>query len=343
MSGTSLDGIDLAMVHLAPQPPYTFAVSAATTIAYPAAWRKRLRYQAHLSAPELLVLNAEYSAYLAEQIQQFIKNRALSPELIAMHGHTYFHQPQEGYTFQLGHGAVVAQRTGIPTVSDFRSQDVALGGQGAPLVPLGDRHLFSSYEACLNLGGFSNISMLHRHPVQAFDIGPLNMALNYLAQRAGKNYDHNGTMARNGQVQEALYQQMNALPYYQGPPPKSLSAEWYEQHFKPLLQQDYALNDMMATVVQHAAFQMVQVARQYNLQKILLSGGGAYHQYLLEVLNQLLPKVWHLPKPEIIDNKEAIIFALLGMLRFQQKINVLCSVTGALTDHSAGIIHLPQG
>lgn len=343
MSGTSLDGMDLALVHLAPQPPYSFAVSAATTIAYPQAWQERLRYRSQLSAPQLLSLNADYSHFLAKQIKNYLSQLSHTPNLIAMHGHTYYHRPQEGYTFQLGNGAVVARRTGIATVSDFRSQDVALGGQGAPLVPVGDVHLFSQYDACLNLGGFSNISLLREQPVQAFDISPLNMALNYLAQRAGKSYDHNGQIARRGQVQQSLYQQMNALPYYRLSPPKSLGAEWFEEHFKPLLQQDYSLADLMATVVQHVAHQIVVVVQEHKLQKVLLTGGGAYHRHLRKVLEKLQPHVWCFPEPEVIDYKEAIIFAFMGMLRFQQKINVLSSVTGAMVDHSAGIVHLPQG
>lgn len=336
MSGTSLDGLDIACCYFRfENGKWNFEIEAAETIIYNDEWIEKLSSIHLSSAYNLALANTEYGYFLAGEIKRFIaKNNIAEIDLIASHGHTVFHQPEKKFTFQLGSGAAIAGRTGISTVSDFRSLDVALGGQGAPLVPVGDALLFPEYDYCLNLGGITNISMKGK----AFDVCPCNMVLNHLARQTGKNYDQNGSIARSGKLSNNLLEKLNSLDYYTIKGAKSLGREWVENIFLPLMNEfDIDVNDKLHTVCEHIA---QQVSRQVNDGKILVSGGGAYNLFLLERMKYQCSAEIVIPGKKIIEYKEALIFAFLALLRLEHKTNVLASVTGASHDNTGGCLYL---
>src|SRR6056297_3304349 len=237
MSGTSLDGLDLAATEFEREANrWICSVVASDTVAYTETWRKKLEEAPRLSGEKLIGLHSEYGRFTGLQAKHFIEKHHLSPALIASHGHTVFHQPQKGMTFQLGNGACIAAAAGITTVADFRTGDVALGGQGAPLVPVGDKLLFSAYDYCLNLGGFANISFDRNGQRIAFDICPVNLILNHLANRFGRDFDQDGALGRKGMVNDSLLQALNKLGFYSQLPPKSLVREWVVEQFMPVIE-----------------------------------------------------------------------------------------------------------
>ena len=341
MSGTSLDGVDLAACTFSKvEGRWTFTTEATETYSYTDEWLNTLRTLHLQSAPKIFETDAMLGRYYAGLINSFITQNDFHPNLIASHGHTLFHQPSRNFTTQIGSGAHISAITGFNTVCDFRSKDVALGGQGAPLVPVGDHYLFSEYEACLNLGGIANISMLSEDGRRvAYDICPVNMALNELAQRAGKDFDEDGILARSGNVLPDLLHQLNSLPFYQQKGAKSLGREWYEQSFRTHLQHG-TVEDLSRTVVEHIAHQ-----HQYafsSLSKdgiILVTGGGAFHQFLLERLRILSNKNLQVPQKELVNFKEAIVFAFLGALNYLGSVNVFDSATGSVKQHVGGAMY----
>ena len=341
MSGTSLDGVDLAYVQL--QYPGSYTILQAQTIPYSAEWRNRLTRASELPSAELLRLNAQYGKYLGEQCLTFMRERGIAKaevDFLASHGHTIFHAPADGYTYQIGVGPELNAVSGITTVTDFRTADVALGGQGAPLVPIGDRDLFSQYDGCLNLGGFANISLTHTNQRIAFDICPVNFVLNPLAQALGKPYDADGEIARKGTIQTELLQALNALNFYRQKPPKSLGAEWVQSNIESLLTSAQAEpKDLLATFTEHAAAQISATLKAYALQNVLVTGGGAYNQFLLQRVKAKFKGKITVPDSTTIEFKEALIFAWLGLLKLRNENNVLASVTGARRNHSAGIVY----
>ena len=275
---------------------------------------------------------------MGEKAKEFIERYSLKNiDLIASHGHTVFHQPQKKFTLQIGDGRAIKILNKIPVVYDFRSQDVLMGGNGAPLVPIGDELLFSDFDACLNIGGFSNISFKKEGKRIAFDICPVNIVLNKFAQDLGKNYDEKGDFARNGKVNFEILTLLNSLPFYQENPPKSLGIEWVNEHVSPLLINESAEN-ILATFTEHAAFQIAEIFNKNQIRKILFTGGGTYNSYLIERIRSKTETQIIIPENKLIDFKEALIFALMGVLRINNEINVLSSATGSSQDHSSGII-----
>ncbi|MDR9374172.1 MAG: anhydro-N-acetylmuramic acid kinase [Schleiferiaceae bacterium] len=344
MSGTSLDGLDLALVEWQRAAgKWQYQIKAVDTLPYTPAWQQRLQFNPQLSAPDLLALNNAYGRLLAQQVQLFCEEQNFplqELDLIASHGHTYWHQPQRGFTYQLGSGPELAIGTGRPAVVDFRQADVARGGQGAPLAPLGDRDLFPQYEAWLNLGGIANLTRRGSERWQAFDIAAANQVLDHLARRAGQDYDDGGQIARSGRVLTSLLERLEALPYYQQAPPKSLGIEWTRTHIFPLLNAVTApLADLMRTYVEHLARQMARELPPTG--SVLITGGGAYHHFLIERLEALSKATLYRPEPALINYKEALIFSYLGLLRFHQENNVIGALTGAPRPHSSGTLHLP--
>lgn len=346
MSGTSLDGLDIAFCRFNFRDgKWAFDIEAACCVDYNAEWRQRLSTAHQLASEQLLQLDSDFGLFVANHVRRFINEHKLpEPDLIASHGHTVFHAPHRGYTLQIGSGAQIAATTGVTTVNDFRSLDVALGGQGAPLVPLGDRLLFGNYTACLNLGGFSNISFERDGERLAFDICPVNIAMNPVAQRLGKSYDECGAIAAAGTVLPDLLQKLNALPVYSEGKRPSLSREWMEREVMPLLVEDEQPELLLRTLVEHAAVQMADVIRALPKQgSVLLTGGGTHNAFLIERLQQLTATQLVVPDAELIAYKEALIFAFLGLLRMKGEVNVLRSVTGARQDSCSGAVHLaPQ-
>jgi len=340
MSGTSLDGLDICYVKFPIPEIENFEILKAETIPYDENWKSKLKNSMDLSAEELTRLDFDYGIYLGKTTRAFIQKHQIHQlDFIASHGHTVFHNPTKNYTLQIGKGQGIFTETGIQTVFDFRSQDVLLGGQGAPLVPIGDEILFKNYDACLNLGGFSNISFHRFDKRMAFDICPVNVVLNQLSEELGKSYDENGEIARSGNLLPELLTELNSLEFYQNPPPKSLGIEWCMENIFPLIKNHSAsIPDFLSTFTEHFADQIAKVLNENAIQNILVTGGGAYNQYLMERLQSKTDSRVIVPEKDLIDFKEALVFAFMGLLKIENQINVLASVTGATKNHSSGIV-----
>ncbi len=340
MSGTSLDGTDLAACSFEfNNSGWSYELLKAVTLPYPPVWEKKLKEAMLISACEVFELNAELGKLYGELILDFIKDISPVPQLIASHGHTLFHRPERGFTTQIGSGAHIAAITGIHTVCDFRSKDVALGGQGAPLVPVGDHYLFSDYDACLNLGGIANVSMMQQQRRIAFDICPVNMALNLLARREGKDYDAEGEMAAGGSVIPDLLKTLNHLPFYSQQGPKSLGREWFEKEFMPLMTEGET-KDISRTVCEHIADQHAAALKTLpEKARILVTGGGAFHRFLIQRIAEKSQKEICVPVKELVQFKEAIVFAFLGVLNYLGRVNVFDSATGSVKQHVGGAFY----
>jgi anhydro-N-acetylmuramic acid kinase len=339
MSGTSLDGLDICYVEFT-YPTMKFQIHHAKTLEYDFQWKERLKNSIHLSGEELTKLDVDYGFLLGEMVSEFIQNNTIQNlDFIASHGHTVFHNPNEFYTLQIGNGRCIYAKTGIKTIFDFRTQDVILGGQGAPLVPIGDELLFGEYDACLNLGGFSNISFRQNQNRIAFDICPVNIILNHLAEKIGFKYDTNGEIARNGKISDEFVQKLNQIEFYHQKPPKSLGIEWCLEKIHPILNKlNLSTEDLIASFTEHISIQITEIFNQNEIKNCLITGGGAYNQYLISLIQEKTSTEIILPEPQIIEFKEALIFALMGMLKLENQINIFQSVTGATQNHSAGLI-----
>ncbi len=340
MSGSSLDGIDLACCDLTTRETgWNFRVIDARTIPFTTALRDRLLVASGASAMDMARLHRDLGRMIGEACRQMHGEHP--SELISSHGHTIFHQPADGFTTQIGCGATIAAISGLPTVCDLRSKDVALGGQGAPLVPLGERLLFPGHDAFVNLGGISNISMHGEGLARGYDVGPCNQALNLLAMEAAMPYDVDGQLARKGHVLPELLNALDQLDFYAQPPPRSLGREWFERHMAPLITEG-ALEDRCRTVVEHIAGQLARELRRAGAATVLVTGGGAHHALLVQRLRELSGVRIDVPERQLVDFKEAIIFALLGLLRWRGEVNALASVTGASRDSIGGAVYLPN-
>lgn len=345
MSGTSLDGVDVASCTFKlEENQWSFQIDVAETYSYSEEWLDILRSLHLQNGPRIFEIDAALGKYYGEIVNTFIAKNNLTVELIASHGHTLFHQPGKHFTTQIGSGAHISAITGLTTICDFRSKDVALGGQGAPLVPVGDHYLFSNYDACLNLGGIANISMLAEDGRRvAFDICPVNMALNELAQRAGFSYDKDGNLARSGKVLPELLSSLNALSFYHQKGAKSLGREWYEQAFKSQIREGN-IADLSCTIVEHIAEQHASAFSTLNPEAtVLVTGGGAFHQFLLERMKIKSSKKLQVPNKELVNFKEAMVFAFLGVLNYLGSVNVFDSATGSSKQHVGGAMYRGDG
>ena len=344
MSGTSLDGLDIAYCHLSQRSnkEWKYSIKRATTIKYSTAWAKRLAGAQLLDAPALLELDAEYGNYLGKACEKFIQQGKHAVDFIASHGHTVFHQPSRGFTYQIGNGNAIHAACGLPVIYDFRSLDVQLGGQGAPLVPVGDKLLFGEYDVCLNLGGIANLSMEIKKTRIAYDVCFLNMGLNLLAGQAGKQYDENGQMASRGDVNAKLLAKLNTIYSSLRKKRPSLGREIFEQRMQPLLlTKDVSLEDKLRTFTEASAFEIANaiVAGKKNA-KVLCTGGGTFNSFFVSCLLDHCGDHAALIIPEevVVKFKEALVFSFLGVLRWQQRPNCLMSVTGARRDSSGGVL-----
>lgn len=343
MSGTSLDGVDIACcVFKKKDANWHFHIEKALTIPYTKAWRIKLSTAHTLSAESLFKLHAEYGIYLGNLCTKFIRFYAIKKvDFIASHGHTVFHQPKNKFTFQLGDGNALHIASKLPVISDFRSLDVAAGGQGAPLVPIGDQLLFSQYDVCLNLGGIANLSRQVKGKRIAFDICFVNMGLNYLAMKAGKSYDHNGAMASDGAINTAMMKALSRIYERIQTKRPSLGREFFEKHITPILDREsIPLADRLHTFTESVAAELASVLRTDKKVSVLCTGGGALNSYLMyRVLEHCGDSVdLRLPETEIIKFKEAMVFAFLGVRRLRSEINCLKNVTHALHDTSGGVL-----
>lgn len=342
MSGTSLDGLDIAKVEISESESGSLSCQllAAETIPYDAEWVSVLSVLENATALDYALANVRLGHYFGQCVNRFIEQHPGRVDLVASHGHTIFHQPELGLTTQIADGDAIAAETHLPVCSNFRTFDVALGGQGAPLVPIGDRLLFGDYDACLNLGGIANISYQEDSSNRriAFDICPCNMALNQLALRLGKPYDKDGKIAASGRVLGDLLERMNALEYYSVIGPKSLGKEWVMESFMPLVSEG-EVADLLCTTVAHETYQIAQVLKRNNIHSLLVTGGGALNGFFVESLRAKVPECRIIvPDKSTVDYKEAIVFALLGYLRVNHRVNTLATVTGAPCDSIGGVL-----
>ena len=341
MSGTSLDGLDLALSRFCFNGyHWNYRIEKAETVNYSSKMRQVLKHAPECSAEQLVWLDHDYGKWIARNCNRFLKD-TLKPVVIASHGHTVFHQPANNFSHQIGNGNEIAAITQLPVVYDFRSMDVALGGQGAPLVPAGDEYLFGNYSYCLNLGGFSNISSRLSGKRIAFDICPVNIALNDVSLIMGKNYDSNGIMGRKGEVMKELLEKLNSIGFYNISPPRSLGREWYEKEFKKCIDNSGRPVDILRTIYEHITDQIVKFTNRSKGHNILVTGGGAKNLFLTELLIQKSVNQMIIPEEIIVDYKEAMVFAFLGLLRLRNEINCFRSVTGAKSDSSTGVLVYP--
>jgi anhydro-N-acetylmuramic acid kinase len=340
MSGTSLDGLDIVYCSLNFNERWTFEIHRARTISYDDAWKEKLRSAHTMSGAELTRLHTDLGILHGHWVKDFMDAQHVMVDFIASHGHTVFHQPENGMTLQIGSPAHIVAQTGVEVIADFRSTDVALGGQGAPLVPVGDVHLFSDYAACLNLGGIANVTVKNGSELSAFDITVCNMALNYYAERLGLMYDRNGDVARSGVVHAELLQALNALSFFYQSPPKSLGKEFWLSECLPVLEGvSLSESDSLRTFTEHIAIQIGQSLSGYNPDEVLVTGGGAHNQFLIERIAAHTQHRVVVPDNLIVDYKEALIFAFLGALRKSGHPNALRAITGASRDSLSGAVY----
>ena len=360
MSGSSLDGIDLVDVDFWHDGKWHFEIIAKDNYDYDATWKHKLSdaffctgVETDRCPSQIIQLDIEYGQLLGNITKQFIDKYHLKPAFVASHGHTIFHRPQEHYTLQIGDGQALADACGVTVINDFRTEDVLKGGQGAPLVPIGDKLLFADYPICLNIGGIANVSYDVDGQRIAYDICIANQALNYLASRVktrygtSLQYDRDGLIARSGTIDNNLLTTLNSHPFYSQNYPKSLGREFFEENIKPLLENRDDVANMMATFVEHIATQIANSANDCSVKtrfiasQILVTGGGAKNKFLVERIQAHTKHQVVVPSDDIIDYKEALVFAFLGLLRSRNEINVLKSVTGAESDSCSGKIHHP--
>lgn len=342
MSGTSLDGVDLAHIQFQiKDSKWVFEILECETISYDSSWVSVLKTAVDYSENQLLELNKNYTQLLASIIADFIKKHTIENlDAVCSHGHTILHQPQNGFTLQIGNLPEIAKLTQQKVVCDFRVQDVQLGGQGAPLVPIGDRILFSEYDYCMNLGGFSNVSFEENNTRIAFDISAVNTVLNFYANQLGLDYDDKGQISRTGNCNVDLLNELNALDFYKKKHPKSLGFEFVKEVILPIIESyPISIEDKLHTYTEHIAFQ-IALALPKKKGNMLTTGGGAYNDFLIERIQFHLPQMdVIIPSKKILEFKEALIFALLGVLKMREEVNALQSVTGAKYDHSSGVIY----
>lgn len=343
MSGTSLDGVDLVFVTFKFEDSWVFEIIHSETVAYDFSWVDILRNLVSYSSEALKQIDLNYTLYLSKVIKYFIqKNNLKNIDAVCSHGHTALHRPENGLTYQIGNLQELAKLLNQKVVCDFRVQDVKLGGQGAPLVPIGDKLLFSEFDFCLNLGGFANISTEFNEKRIAYDICPVNIVLNHYVKNLGVHYDDKGKIASGGEINEALLNKLNELEFYKKTYPKSLGLEWVDKHIFPLID-SFQLNvkDILKTFVEHIIIQLSNEINKKSNASVFVTGGGVYNDYLIKRLEYYSKNKIVIPSKDIIEFKEALIFGFLGVLKMRNEVNCLQSVTGASKNHSSGMVYIP--
>jgi len=357
MSGSSLDGLDIAFCEFqfANKTLHNWQILQAETMPYSEDWQARLRNLPNANGRDLALAHAHFGQYVGELVTVFLEKYAIQPEFIASHGHTIFHFPIQKMTLQIGDGAAIAAVTGYKVVADFRTMDVALGGQGAPMAPIADQYLFSEYDFMLNLGGIANITANVNGKYIAFDIGGANQVLNKLVEPLGLEYDEGGRLAASGKLNESLLQQANALPYHHETYPKSLGNDWVREQLIPIYTQfDAPVEDKLHTacvqIARQTANDITQLIQQENFTKptyrLLSTGGGAFNHFLIQCLQTVCNEHFTIeiivPDAAVIGFKEAAMIALAGVLRIEKLPNFIASVTGARQDAIGGAIYETQ-
>ncbi len=356
MSGSSLDGLDIVFAELGDgRGTWTYEIKAASCYEYNNEWKEQLANAKNLSAYNYFLLHTAYGKFLAENVNRFIKENNLyhQVQLIASHGHTVFHEPRSGVTTQLGCGATIAALTGINTVSDLRIMDVALGGQGAPIVPLGEKLLLAGFDFYLNIGGIANISFSHQKDFIAFDVCAANRVLNMLVNNDGKVFDEDGNIAASGEIITSLFDELNELDYYKLPPPKSLSNSFGTDVVYPFIQSfNITTPNALRTYSEHIACQiqrsienLIITNKTREIYKLLVTGGGAFNNFLVKRIQKNLASLnveVVIPETNIVLYKEGLIMCLLGVLRWREENTVMASATGAVRSSIGGCVWIGQ-
>ena len=352
MSGSSLDGLDIIFAELhSDGGNWSYQIREADCYPYTSEWKEKLSSSVHLNARDYLLLHSEYGHYLGQEVNRFIREKGIEFQvgLIASHGHTSFHLPGQGMTAQLGDGAAIAAETGLPVVTDLRALDVAFGGQGAPIVPIGEQLLLKGYDLFLNLGGIANLSIAREGRPIAFDVCAANRVLNMLAGQAGKEYDAGGALAATGKVNEALLQELNSLPYFALPYPKSLANSFGTDEIYPVITRyNLTVPDALCTFTEHIVMQVAEAVHKHaspGPHQMLVTGGGAFNTFLATRLHSILSAkgvTVVIPDEKLVNFKEALVMALIGVLRWRQEYNVMASVTGAKRDSIGGAVWIGQ-
>ena len=342
MSGTSLDGIDIVYVNFKKNKYWKYELINSKTYKYKNKWISLLQNISQEKIDSIKKIDLDYTKLLSKYIIDFINEFSIKNiDFVSSHGHTAIHQPSNLITYQIGNLPILAEYINQKVICDFRVQDVELGGQGAPLVPVGEEYLFSEYSTLINLGGFANVTMKIKNNLIAYDICPINIVFNHLSRKLKLKYDDRGYIASTGNLNEDLYNQLQKLSYFKKDPPKSLGIEWVINQIHPILNnfQNIAVKDLMNTFSNHFAFQIAKNIGDQS--KVLITGGGAYNDYLIERIKNLTNSKITIPDPKIIEYKEALIFSFLGLLRVHENNNCYSSVTGAKKDHCSGKIYKP--
>lgn len=339
MSGTSLDGLDIVKCTFKKHENWNYKINKGITIKYSEKWINILKKLHTKPISEVKKTSILYGKLIGDEVRKFADKNNFKYDFVCSHGHTIFHQPKNNFTLQIGDGQAIANKTNKLTISNFRELDVQLNGQGAPLVPIGDLHLFNEYKYCLNLGGFANISIKQKNQIKAFDICPANIILNHISRKLGLEYDNNGNIGRQGHCNKELLEKLNNITFYKQKEPKSLSREWLEKNILSLKEiQLLSAKDLLATFYEHIGF---QIGRLLIDNSVLISGGGAHNSFLCEKIKENSTSQIIIAENHIIDFKEALIFGFLGVLRIREENNCLKEVTGALKDSCGGEINLP--
>jgi anhydro-N-acetylmuramic acid kinase len=359
MSGSSLDGLDIAYCRFDISKDekqqlkvHDWQLLAAETIAFSEKWQLRLSQLPQQSALVFAKTHTYFGHYLGDMVNDFIQRHQIAPHFIASHGHTIFHDPMGRMTSQIGDGSAMAAITGYPVINGFRNQDIAINGEGAPVAPIVDKYLLAGHDFYLNLGGIANLTCILPSKIIAFDTCPANQLLNVLANQLGLEYDDRGQIAASGEVLEPLLQQLNQADFYQKPYPKSLDNAWSGQAILSQIENDpTAIPNQLCTLVEHIAYQIAFAIRQvidkegFTKEKysLLATGGGALNDYLIERLKVHCHAFANievvLPSMDIIQFKEAVLMAWMGLMRLENVPNVMKSVTGAKRDSINGAIH----
>ena len=340
MSGTSLDGLDIVKCHFIKSKNWDYTIEKGITIKYSNFWKKTLSNLHLKGEKEIKKINIEYGSFIGNEINKFISNNNSKIDLIASHGHTIFHEPEKKLTLQIGDGQTISNISKYTTVSNFRALDVSLNGQGAPLVPIGDLHLFSKYKYCLNIGGFANISIKKNNSIIAYDICPANIILNHISNKIDLDFDTDGKISASGKIDSQFLKKLNQISFYKKTHPKSLSREWLE---KNILSLDEINNkkpkNLLATFCEHIGY---QIGNELKEKSVYVTGGGAHNKFLISRIKNYSKSKIIIPNKLNIDYKEAMIFGFLGILKIRNENNCLRDVTGAAKDSCGGVIHNPQ-
>ena len=340
MSGSSLDGVDLAIIDFYKKKnKWKFKLLEFNTISYDYNLKNELSVAHNLNLNQIKKLDSKYTFVLASLINNFLEKLKINIDFVSSHGHTILHQPEKGVTIQIGNNIDLSNLISKKLICDFRTQDVLFGGQGAPLVPVGDYHLFSEFDYTLNLGGFANITNLTNQFPRAHDVCAVNTVLNKLSNELNLDYDSEGRIAMNGNLIKDLKNELDNILFYKDKPPKSLGVEWLNRVVYPILNKykSFKIEDILYTYSIHISEVLSRELPEGK--KILLSGGGSFNNFLIDNIVQKSKSIITIPNKEIINFKEAIIFAFIGVLKIRNEINCFKSVTGACKDHCSGIIY----